>query len=135
MGLWGGQLSRLARTAAPGNAIRVLALIGAVALASALSFACDEVRAFTVVNETESPVLVELSLERPEGSRALDLVPYTIQPGESDSDSGGIFFPGSSLNIRATSGGRIILQASFTYDELKDMGFQINIQSGGPQRR
>ena len=103
----------------------LMALLSAV---GASTIACDETHSFTLINETESRVRIELALERPGAAQLLSLEPFSLGPGESDNDSGGIFYSGSVLHMRVTSDAEVILEKQFTYDELKEMEFRVKIR-------
>jgi len=89
--------------------------------------ACDEVRSFTVVNKTKLQLTIELAIEEPAAERPHNLEPFILAPEESDSESGGIFYRGSKLHVRALAGSDVILDTVYTYNELKTKDFHIEI--------
>ena len=118
-------------------ALRASGVAAVLITAAVLLAACDESHSFILVNKTDSSIVLTLIIALEDDLRTLDKETYVLKPGQSintgvdpaQSGSRGvsIFYPGSILLVRATSGEQIILDEVYTYDELKAFDFTIEI--------
>ena len=112
--------------------VKVVASTVAVVAGGLLLASCDESHSFTFFNETSDTVQIAWSLELEDDPRPLDHDVHLVMPGEEVSTGAMIFYNGRVLSVQATSNEMVILNKVYTYKELKDIDFRIEIQPPEP---
>lgn len=109
-------------------------LAGAIGMAMAILLftSCDETRSFTFINSTSQPVEVAWSLESEEVSGSIASDTIHLAPGESKKSFTYIFYGSRSLRVQVTSGTDTIVDRVYSYGELKEMNFRIEIGAQEP---
>lgn len=91
----------------------------------------------TLVNGTQSDVLVNLTITIHGESGALSDRTWNLGPGEvvdtaeqadiSGESGASLFQSNRDVRVLATTNGRVIFERTFTYDEVKGLDFRIEI--------
>ena len=109
-----------------------------VAIAGLAAACGDEIHAFEFVNESRADIILDYQIRVEDSTEALYNRKYEIPTGQSidtaydrslEGDRGqSIFRKGRVLVVRAeTQNGEVLMDETFTYDEVKDMKFRIVI--------
>jgi hypothetical protein len=116
--------------------MKILGLILVVGMC-VMATACDEIHSFQFVNQTAEPMTLTYQTHKSDSETVLDRGTYAIAPGtrvntashiNQEGDHGASFFrDGLVLTVHAQSNGGVVLDRTFTYDELDKMGFTVVI--------
>lgn len=120
---------------------RFVASVVLLSAAAVMSIGCDETHTFEFVNRTDYSLQVAYSIAREGKSEVLDGDAYSLAPGDTvhtgetrgrSGDKGShIFYPGTTLRVQASTDGRVIFDRVYTYQQVKDMDFRVEIVDQG----